>query len=93
VFINLVDNTRLDKTGFAPFGKVVSGMDVVLNLYSGYGDGPSRGGKGPDQKRIREEGEAYLAKDFPLLDRVTKAHIGSAPSGTHSTGPHGRGTE
>src|SRR5262249_40823901 len=36
VFINLVDNTRLDSSGFAPFGEVVSGMDVVERLYTGY---------------------------------------------------------
>jgi peptidyl-prolyl cis-trans isomerase A (cyclophilin A) len=84
IFINLADNTRLDKTGFAPFGKVVSGMDVVLNLYSGYGEGAPRG-KGPDQKRIREEGEPYLAKDFPLLDRVTKARVTTSPVAAHAT--------
>src|SRR5690348_18255678 len=50
VFINLVDNSRLDSMGFSPFGQVTEGMDVVEMLYGGYGDGPPRGA-GPDQDR------------------------------------------
>ncbi len=42
VFINLGDNVRLDSTGFAPFGKVVEGMDVMDKIYSGYADEPTR---------------------------------------------------
>src|SRR2546423_8485750 len=37
VFINYVDNARLDTLGFSPFGDVLSGMEVVDSLYSGYG--------------------------------------------------------
>jgi peptidyl-prolyl cis-trans isomerase A (cyclophilin A) len=74
VFINFKDNTRLDGMGFAPFGRVVSGMDVVDKLNAEYGEGaPS--GRGPDQGRIQMEGNAYLQKDFPRLDFIRKASI------------------
>ncbi len=74
VFINFGDNSNLDGMGFAPFGRVVSGMDVVDKLYAGYGEGaPS--GAGPDQSRIQSEGNAYLTKAFPKLDYVKKATI------------------
>jgi peptidyl-prolyl cis-trans isomerase A (cyclophilin A) len=74
VFINFGDNGRLDGMGFAPFGRVVSGMDVVDRLYSGYGEGAPHGA-GPDQNRIQSEGNAYLANSFPKLDYVKKATI------------------
>jgi peptidyl-prolyl cis-trans isomerase A (cyclophilin A) len=74
VFINFADNTGLDKQGFAPFGQVVTGMDVVDKLYSGYGEGAPRG-KGPDQGRIQAEGNAYLTKEFPQLDYIKSATI------------------
>ena len=74
LFINLVDNANLDGMGFAPFGQVVEGMDVVGQLHSGYGEGAPRG-RGPDQSRIQAEGSAYLASDFPELDTVVRATI------------------
>jgi peptidyl-prolyl cis-trans isomerase A (cyclophilin A) len=74
VFINFADNSQLDGMGFAPFGQVVSGMNVVDQLYGGYGDGPPRG-RGPDQARLQMEGNAYLTKDFPRMDYVKKATI------------------
>ena len=60
--------------GFAPFGKVISGMNVVDALYAGYGEGAPRG-RGPDQGRLQAEGNAYLAKSFPRMDYVKKATI------------------
>ena len=74
VFINFGDNNALDGMGFAPFGKVISGMDVVDKLYAGYGEGAPRG-RGPDQGRLQGEGNAYLAKSFPKMDYVKKATI------------------
>jgi cyclophilin family peptidyl-prolyl cis-trans isomerase len=74
VFINLRDNTYLDTRRFAPFAKVVSGMEVVDQLYGGYGDGPPNG-KGPDQERIQQEGNGYLEKEFPKLDYIKTAKV------------------
>ncbi len=74
LFINYGNNARLDSMGFAPFGQVVSGMNVVEALYSGYGEGAPRGA-GPEQGRIQSEGNAYLIKDFPKLDYIKTATI------------------
>jgi peptidyl-prolyl cis-trans isomerase A (cyclophilin A) len=74
VFINFNDNTQLDGRGFAPFGHVVSGMNVVDRLNAEYGEGaPS--GNGPNQGRLQMEGNAYLIKGFPRMDYVKKATI------------------
>ncbi len=74
VFISYGDNSNLDSQGFAPFGQVVSGMKVVDSLYNGYGEGAPRG-RGPDQARVRSEGNAYLGSAFPNLDYIKKATI------------------
>jgi peptidyl-prolyl cis-trans isomerase A (cyclophilin A) len=75
VFINFGDNAAsLDSKGFSPFGRIVSGMNVVDALNAEYGEGaPS--GRGPDQSRMQREGNAYLMKDFGKLDSVKKATI------------------
>jgi peptidyl-prolyl cis-trans isomerase A (cyclophilin A) len=74
VFINYADNSMLDGQGFAPFGRVVEGMEVVDRLYAAYGEGAPRG-RGPDQGRMQAEGNAYLERDFPKLDFVKSATI------------------
>ena len=74
VFINLQDNLGLDRMGFAPFGEVVSGMDVVDQLFKGYGDAPPSGA-GPEQSRIRDEGNEYLERYFPRLDYIKSAKV------------------
>jgi peptidyl-prolyl cis-trans isomerase A (cyclophilin A) len=74
VFINFGDNASLDGQGFSPFGRVVSGMDVVDKLNAEYGEGAPRG-RGPDQSRMQMEGNAYLSKDFGKLDYIKKATI------------------
>ena len=74
LFINFGNNAQLDKMGFAPFGRVIEGQDVVNKIFTGYGEGAPRG-KGPDQGRIQAEGNAYLTKDFPRLDYIKSATI------------------
>jgi peptidyl-prolyl cis-trans isomerase A (cyclophilin A) len=74
LFFNLKDNKDLDKGGFAPIGKVISGMEVVERLYSSYGDMPPRG-QGPDPSKIETQGNPYLESHFPRLDYVRKATI------------------
>src|SRR6267378_2579762 len=74
VFINYRNNDQLDAMGFAPFGEVVVGMQVGDSLYGGFGDAPPRG-REPDQYRMHVEGEKYLARQFPKLDKVIKATI------------------
>ncbi|HZI21024.1 MAG TPA: peptidylprolyl isomerase [Gemmatimonadales bacterium] len=74
LFINYSDNSRLDGMGFAPFGQVVEGIEVVDRLYGGYGEG-APAGLGPEQGRIEAEGNAYLDRQFPKLDQVRRATI------------------
>lgn len=68
VFINFSDNARLDGMRFAPFGRVVTGMDVVNKLNGQYREQPEQGA-------IETQGNAYLNKSFPKLDFIKTATI------------------
>ncbi len=68
VFINYIDNSQLDKQGFAPFGEIVEGMNVTDRFYSNYGNLPS-------QEQIHQKGNEYLDKDFPKMDTIRSARI------------------
>jgi peptidyl-prolyl cis-trans isomerase A (cyclophilin A) len=78
LFINYADNTRLDGMGFAPFGTVVEGMDVVDKIFPGYRESPR-------QDMITSQGDAYLKANFPLIDKIKLARIlPSVPSAAHA---------
>jgi len=64
LFINYGDNANLDSMGFTPFGEVVYGMENVEKINPEYGEQP-------DQSMIKQEGTAYLKRDFPNLDYIT----------------------
>jgi peptidyl-prolyl cis-trans isomerase A (cyclophilin A) len=70
VFVNLGSNTALDRDGFAPFGTVTGGFATLKRLYHGYGESPSDA-----QAQITQQGEAFLKKHFPKLDRILKARL------------------
>lgn len=68
LFINFKDNAFLDSQGFAPFGEVVEGMDVVDKINSQYGETP-------DQGAITSQGDAYISKNFPNIDKIKSARV------------------
>lgn len=76
VYINTGDNTRNDKeNGFAPFGKVVEGMDTVEKLYGGYGEHSGGGMRAGHQDAMFNGGNAYLDRNFPRLDKLIRATV------------------
>jgi cyclophilin family peptidyl-prolyl cis-trans isomerase len=83
IYVNLRNNPRLDTLntfGFPPIAEVVSGMDVVDSLYSGYGEATPRSGaqpgrEGPSQDSISRQGNPYLVRGWPKLDYVKTARI------------------
>jgi len=67
VFINYKENSFLDKQGFAPFGEVTKGMDVVEKINAR----TERAGSVPNhvgRERIPD-------KEFPKLDYIKTATI------------------
>jgi peptidyl-prolyl cis-trans isomerase A (cyclophilin A) len=74
IFINLADNAVLDEQRFVPFAKVVEGMNVVDQLYSGYGEMRPEG-KEIDPGRVEEETNEYLVQRFPKLDYIKRARF------------------
>ena len=68
LFINFGDNSFLDPQKFAPFGRVVEGMDVVEAINAEYGEKP-------DQTSIQTRGNEYLKEKFPNLDFIKSMRI------------------
>jgi glyoxylase-like metal-dependent hydrolase (beta-lactamase superfamily II)/cyclophilin family peptidyl-prolyl cis-trans isomerase len=75
VYINLGDNSRNDVEPFSVFGTVVEGIDVVDRLYAGYGENSGSGMRQGRQGPIESGGNAYLDREFPLLDRIVRACV------------------
>jgi len=91
VFVNLRDNNsepnNLDHLGFAAFGEVTEGMEVVEQLYSGYGDGSDMGGNGPLQDTIQKIGKSYLDKQFDKLDSIKTTTLILPPGAASGKSP------
>jgi len=79
IFINLADNAALDAQGFAPFAKVVQGMDpqgvdTVDKFYAGYGEMRPEG-KYIEPSRVEGEANEYLIQRFPKLDYIVRTEL------------------
>jgi len=74
VFINLGDNTVLDTLnfesvkGFPAFGNISNGMNVVDELYSGYGE------KTMEDPNLYQNRTIFY-QTFPKLDLIKKAYL------------------
>lgn len=77
VYINLGDNSARNdvEAGFAPFGQVVEGIDVVEKLYGGYGEHSGGGMRAGHQDEMFDGGNAYLDREFPKLDKLIRATV------------------
>jgi|Transcript_1194 peptidyl-prolyl cis-trans isomerase A (cyclophilin A) len=72
IFFNKVDNKYLDGQGFAPFGKVVSGLEEVIDhINEEYVEKPNQG-------KIQNRGNEYLLKEFPRLSFIKTARFVSS---------------
>ncbi len=75
IYINLADNTRNNAEAFTMLGRVVEGMTVVDSLYSGYGETSGSGVRQGRQGPLAEGGNAYVDREFPLLDRILRVTV------------------
>src|SRR5947209_441643 len=75
LYINLRDNPQLDAQGFAPVGRVITGLEVLDKLYAGYGEGAGGGMRGGKQAKMLAGGNAYVDREFPRLDKLLKAAL------------------
>jgi len=82
VFISKVDNAYLDSYGFAPFGEVIEGLENLDMLYTGYGESITQ-----LQGEIMNQGNVFLDKNYPRLDKITTAVIEPLPDDTKAKQP------
>lgn len=71
LFVNLADNSQLDKMGFAPICEVTGdGMSTLDRVNGQYGEAPSS-----QQSRIQRDGNEFLRSEFPALDYISSGSV------------------
>jgi homoserine O-acetyltransferase len=75
IYINLADNSRNNAEPFTILGTVIEGMDVVDSFYSGYGETSGAGMRQGRQGPLESGGNAYMDREFPLLDRILRVTV------------------
>jgi cyclophilin family peptidyl-prolyl cis-trans isomerase len=66
LFINLKDNASLDLQGFAPFARIITGLDLIDTIQDQYREQPN-------QNQIQQRGNEYLEENFPNLTFIAQA--------------------
>ena len=74
VVIHTKDNRDLNQVGYAPFGKVVQGMNVVDGLTKNAGEAAA-GSKPPDMDKLVHGGNAFLKANYPQMDFITSVSL------------------
>ena len=76
VYIALSDlSATQDEQGFAPFGRVVEGMEAADRLNAEYGENSGSGIRAGRQQPLFDGGNAYIDREYPRLDRIIRARI------------------
>jgi homoserine O-acetyltransferase len=65
----------MDGEPFVPFARVVEGIEVADALYAEYGERAGGGIRAGKQDPVFEGGNAYLRREFPNLDYITRASV------------------
>lgn len=85
LFVNLKDNSRLDSQGFAPFGTVVQGIDVMRAIYN-----PTPGAwGGVDQGDYETKGDDWIRKKYPKLNFITSGRASGTAGPVAARAPEG----
>ena len=93
MFINLGDNAGLDvsrngSTPFMPFGKVVTGKEVIGKIYTDYGENDAS-----VQGTFMRAGNTYIKKKFPNLSYIKSAELVKAKTDAGSEKKQGNDKE
>jgi cyclophilin family peptidyl-prolyl cis-trans isomerase len=75
IYINKTDNPRSDPDAFTVLGTVVEGMDVVDQLYAGYGEESGGGMRQGKQGPLLLGGNVFMDRAYPLLDRILRVVV------------------
>jgi len=75
IYINLADNSRNNVEPFTVLGRVVEGLPVLDSLYAGYGENSGAGVRQGRQGPLEAGGNAYMDREFPLLDRILRVTV------------------
>jgi cyclophilin family peptidyl-prolyl cis-trans isomerase len=82
IYFNLADNARSDGEPFTILGTVIEGMAVLDSLYSGYGENSGSGVRQGRQGPLAEGGNAFMDREYPLLDRIRRVTVTTAVTQT-----------